>query len=53
LRPLWLLDEPFAALDAQGQELMARVMARHCAAGGMVIAATHDPLGLGSASIRL
>jgi heme exporter protein A len=52
-RPLWLLDEPFAALDTQGQDLMARVMTRHCASGGMVIAATHDPLGLGSASLRL
>jgi heme exporter protein A len=53
LRPLWLLDEPFAALDTQGQELMAKVMARHCASGGMVIAATHDPLGLDNASLRL
>ena len=52
-RPLWLLDEPFAALDSDGQALMARMMARHCAGGGMVIAATHDALGLDSKSIRL
>ena len=52
-RPLWLLDEPFAALDSDGQALMARLMARHCEAGGIVIAATHEPLGLGNASIRL
>ncbi|HWC63342.1 MAG TPA: heme ABC exporter ATP-binding protein CcmA [Rhizomicrobium sp.] len=52
-RPLWLLDEPFAALDAQGQDLIARTMTRHCASGGMVIAATHDPLGLGNVSLRL
>jgi heme exporter protein A len=52
-RPLWLLDEPFAALDSDGQALMARLMARHCAGGGILIAATHDPLGLGSQSIRL
>ena len=52
-RPLWLLDEPFAALDTEGQALIARVMARHCNQGGMVIAATHDPLGFGQASIRL
>ena len=52
-RPLWLLDEPFAALDTEGQALMAKVMRRHCAAGGIVIAATHDPLGLDNASLRL
>ena len=52
-RPLWLLDEPFAALDSSGQDLVARLMALHCGAGGMVIAATHDPLGLGNASLRL
>jgi ABC-type transport system involved in cytochrome c biogenesis ATPase subunit len=33
--------------------MIAQVMARHCANGGMVIAATHDPLPLGQASIRL
>ena len=52
-RPLWLLDEPFAALDAEGQTLMAEAMARQCAGGGMVIAATHEPLRLGHGSIRL
>jgi heme exporter protein A len=52
-RPLWLLDEPFAALDGDGQALMARMMARHCTDGGMVVAATHDVLGLDNKSIRL
>ena len=52
-RPLWLLDEPFAALDASGQALMGRLMALHCGNGGIVVAATHDPLGLGNASVRL
>lgn len=52
-RPLWLLDEPFAALDTAGQALIAQAMARHCGQGGIVIAATHDPLGLGNESLRL
>jgi heme exporter protein A len=52
-RPLWLLDEPFAALDSEGQAMIAQTMARHCESGGMVIAATHDPLPLDKASIRL
>ena len=52
-RPLWLLDEPFAALDLNGQDLISRLMAMHCAAGGLVIAATHDPLGAHTTSLRL
>lgn len=52
-RPLWLLDEPFAALDAAGQALVAQLMARHCGEGGIIIAATHDPLGLGNESLKL
>ncbi|MFO1248667.1 MAG: heme ABC exporter ATP-binding protein CcmA [Alphaproteobacteria bacterium] len=52
-RPLWLLDEPFAALDTAGQGLVAQLMARHCGQGGIIIAATHDPLGLGNESLKL
>ena len=52
-RPLWLLDEPFAALDTAGQTLVAQLMARHCGEGGIIIAATHDPLGLGNESLKL
>jgi heme exporter protein A len=52
-RPLWLLDEPFAALDGAGKSLVARLMIEHCGRGGMVLAATHEPLGLSNQSIRL
>jgi heme exporter protein A len=52
-RPLWLLDEPFAALDTAGQALVAQFMARHCGEGGIIIAATHDPLGLSNESLKL
>jgi heme exporter protein A len=52
-RPLWLLDEPFAALDTAGQALVGQLMARHCGSGGIIIAATHDPLGLGNESLKL
>jgi heme exporter protein A len=52
-RPLWLLDEPFAALDAAGQALVAQLMLCHCGQGGLIIAATHDPLGLGNESLKL
>ena len=53
-RPIWLLDEPTTALDARAQEALALVMAEHRAAGGLVLAATHAPLGLdGAAQLRL
>jgi len=52
-RPLWLLDEPFAALDVAGQSLVAQLMARHCGEGGIIIAATHEPLGLSNESLKL
>ncbi|KQO73309.1 MULTISPECIES: heme ABC exporter ATP-binding protein CcmA [unclassified Methylobacterium] len=48
-RPLWLLDEPTAALDAASQAVLAGMMARHRATGGLVIAATHQALGLADA----
>jgi heme exporter protein A len=52
-RPLWLLDEPFAALDTAGKALVARLIALHCGQGGIVIAATHEPLGLSNESLKL
>lgn len=43
-RPLWLLDEPTNALDKAARVRLASVVSMHLAAGGLVIAATHDPL---------
>ena len=48
-RPLWLLDEPTAALDTASQGLLAGLMAEHRAGGGLVAAATHQALGLADA----
>ncbi|MGU3539105.1 heme ABC exporter ATP-binding protein CcmA [Methylobacterium sp. A54F] len=48
-RPLWLLDEPTAALDLASQGLLAALMAEHRAEGGLVVAATHQALGLADA----
>ncbi len=48
-RPVWLLDEPTSALDTVSQGAAAALMAEHVAAGGIVIAATHLPLGLPNA----
>jgi heme exporter protein A len=43
-RPLWLMDEPTALIDAPGRRLLADLIAQHCAGGGIVVAASHDPL---------
>ena len=45
-RPLWLLDEPTSALDAPSQERLAGLMRAHLGTGGMIVAATHGPIGL-------
>jgi len=43
-RPVWLLDEPTAALDAASQEKLGGLMRTHLSGGGIVVAATHGPL---------
>jgi len=52
-RPVWLLDEPTAALDAAGQELLAGLMREHLGGGGLIIEATHGPLGLEAKELRI
>lgn len=45
-RSLWLLDEPTSALDRASQATLLALMQRHLGEGGMIVAATHAPLGL-------
>jgi heme exporter protein A len=52
-RPVWLLDEPTSALDAAGQELFAGLMCEHLASGGIIVAATHAPLGIEAGELRM
>ncbi|HJZ21475.1 MAG TPA: heme ABC exporter ATP-binding protein CcmA [Bradyrhizobium sp.] len=52
-RPIWLLDEPASALDAAGQDLFAALMRDHLAGGGLIIAATHAPLGVQARELRI
>ncbi|ESY11187.1 heme ABC exporter ATP-binding protein CcmA [Mesorhizobium sp. C386A] len=53
-KPLWLLDEPTAGLDKASEARFAGLMTRHCAEGGMIVAATHLPLGLdGAKELRM
>jgi heme exporter protein A len=52
-RPLWLLDEPTASLDAAAQTRLAEIMRVHLAVGGLIVAATHAPLGVEGRELRL
>jgi heme exporter protein A len=52
-RPLWLLDEPTSALDAAAQAALTQMMRAHLSAGGLIVAATHAPLGLDGRELRL
>ena len=48
-RPIWILDEPTAALDRRADAMFEDLVQRHRQAGGIVLAATHQPLGLDGA----
>ncbi len=44
-RPIWLLDEPAAALDANGRAVLSALITDHRSRGGLVLAAVHETLG--------
>ena len=53
-RPLWLLDEPTAALDAEATTTLVESIDAHVEEGGLAVVATHLPLGLtGAQELRL
>ncbi len=52
-RPVWLLDEPTTALDVGGQDMFGGLMRDHLGRGGMIVAATHAPLGIESRELRI
>jgi heme exporter protein A len=45
-RVIWLLDEPSVGLDEASQKLLVALMSKHLETGGLIVAATHVPLGL-------
>ena len=47
--PIWLLDEPANGLDTHALALLAGAMQAHRAQGGIVFAASHQPIGLADA----
>ena len=51
--PLWLLDEPVTALDAEARAAFVALVQRHLAAGGLAIIATHEPLAIEARVLQL
>lgn len=45
-KPIWIVDEPTAGLDAKSSAMFTGLCKDHCANGGILIAATHLPLGI-------
>jgi len=43
-KPLWILDEPFTSLDAETQNILKRLMNKHCETGGMIVMSSHHPI---------
>ena len=53
-RPIWLLDEPTSTLDAAAQTILADLMRAHLAGRGLILVASHGPIGLdGVKELRL
>lgn len=52
-RPIWLLDEPTSALDVGSQKVFAGLMTAHLAGGGLIMAATHTPLGIEARELKI
>jgi heme exporter protein A len=49
---LWILDEPFAALDAESVQRLSERLGQHLEAGGMAILTTHQEVPLPAGRVR-
>ena len=52
-RPIWLLDEPFAPLDARWRAALGVLMQAHLDKGGAILAAVHDPLPVAARPVEI
>ena len=50
---LWLLDEPFTALDASGIALVQKLLDEHAAQGGLAVLSSHQAVALSGGLSRL
>ncbi len=52
-RPLWILDEPYVALDKAAVDLVARLIGTHLQRGGLAVLTTHQPVTVPAGRIRI
>lgn len=50
--PLWILDEPFTALDVNAVDVLSRMIVDHVSNGGMAVLTTHQDVGLALNQVR-
>jgi heme exporter protein A len=50
--PLWILDEPFIALDARGVAALSALVARRLAGGGIVVLTTHQDVAVEATAVQ-
>ena len=51
-RPLWVLDEPYVALDATAIELVAALIGAHLQRGGLAVLTTHQAVDVAAGAVR-
>lgn len=51
-RPLWILDEPFVALDTAAVDWLVGLIAAHLQRGGLAVMTTHQPVDLPAGQVR-
>ncbi len=51
-RALWVLDEPYVALDPAAIELVAKLIGAHLQRGGLIALTTHQPVAVDAAVVR-
>lgn len=51
-RPLWILDEPYVALDTLAIELVAGLIGTHLQRGGLAVLTTHQTVAVPAAAVR-
>lgn len=51
-RPLWVLDEPFVALDVTAVDWLAGIISAHLQRGGLAVMTTHQPVNIPAGAIK-
>jgi heme exporter protein A len=51
-RPLWILDEPFVALDVAAVDWLAGLISAHLQRGGLAVMTTHQPVAIPAGTVR-